>query len=206
MVSCGHLLPTARMQRPPWCGVFGWLPTALALHVGEHMWHSSRQGIPSSLCVPPCPSGTSQASCLMCGPVFSNAQKCQKDRLVLALPVCSLQPLLPMTLLAGRWQDGRQRARVLGSLNSFKGAFEILLCAGPWAVLAANWDFASIPALPWSGIGAAGQGLFCLLEKREAAECSGCGGMLETAGKAPNPNFFVFLTLGLTELAVPTMP
>lgn len=32
-----------------------------------------------------------------------------------------------------------------------KGAFEILLYAGAWAVLAANWDFASVPstAVEW---------------------------------------------------------
>lgn len=30
--------------------------------------------------------------------------------------------------------------------------------------------------------------------------------MLETAGKPPNPTFLVFLPLGLTGLATPTMP
>lgn len=74
LVSCGHLLPAAGMQRSPWCGVFSWLLSALLFHVGEPQpWHSSRQSIPFPLRVPPCPSGASQTNWLMSGPVFSNA-------------------------------------------------------------------------------------------------------------------------------------
>lgn len=121
---CIGFLCTAGMQRSHWCGAFGWLPAASLLRAGEpQLWHSSRQSIPSPLRVPPCPSGASQTKCLMSGSVFSNAQKCQKDRLVLAMPACSLQPLLPMILLAGRWQDMGQHAGALGSLNSFKRCF-----------------------------------------------------------------------------------
>lgn len=77
LVPCGHLLPAAGCQGHPGvtlCGVFGWLPTAFLLPVGEpQLWHRSRQSIPSPLPVPPGLSGASQTNCLMSGPVLSNA-------------------------------------------------------------------------------------------------------------------------------------
>lgn len=94
---------------------------------------------------------------------------------------------------------------LLALSTPLKGAFEILPCVGTWAVLAAG-ILHPFPALPWSRVGAAGQGLFCLLEKCEAAVFWVGWNMLETAGKPPNLIFLVFLPLGLTGLAMPTMP
>lgn len=94
---------------------------------------------------------------------------------------------------------------LLALSTPYKGALEILLCVGAWAVLAAG-ILHPFPPPPWNGIGAAGQGLFCLLEKCEVAVFWVGWNMLETAGKPPNPTFLVFLLLGLTGLAMPMMP
>lgn len=102
----------------------------------------------------PCPSGASQANCLMAGPAFLNAYKCQKDVLLLAVP--TLSPCRPPSSRSTRlsWAlSGRQVAGTAGSTPGLstlsaplKGAFKILLFAGAWAVLAANWVFASAPS------------------------------------------------------------